>query len=553
MLPGLQRQGPGLDRHRSNGKPVGSSLIGQSFTDADGNAFPKYFQSRPSAAGDRLRPAGHQRQQPGPGKHRRHARRSVTSPKIDNGYKASLLTPVCSRSATIGQLGRRRRVPPVLHRRRRRRGAVGDRPARRARQRRPPDPRWSASTNRARRHRRPFLATYEGVRVECAKFGEDYSDRPDRARSVARPRRPGGTRGRRHRQRQRPGPRHLARLRRPPGQRASPRPAVSAADQSARACADNTDGRDLGFMGEPRVNVLAAQPGTGPEVSRRRADVPVDDEHVSRSVAGRSTSTRSAVNCASTWVRPRASARPSRCSAKRTAGWSAAPTRRRGRGDPRPQEDRRTARGHRDGRRRSYVDYRGSRFPELDVAAVLGRRPEVVLVDELAHTNTPGSKNAKRWQDVDELLDAGITVISTVNVQHLESLNDVVAQITGIEQQETVPDEVVRSADQIELVDITPEALRRRLVPRQRLRPRTHRRGAVATTSGRATSPRCGNSRCCGWPTRSTPRSRSTAPTTRSPTPGRPANASSSPSPVARSRRRWCAGPLASPRGPAPS
>jgi two-component system sensor histidine kinase KdpD len=110
-----------------------------------------------------------------------------------------------------------------------------------------------------------------------------------------------------------------------------------------------------------------------------------------------------------------------------------------------------------------YVTYRGSEFPELDVEAVLRRCPQVVLVDELAHTNTPGSKNAKRWQDVDELLDAGITVVSTVNVQHLESLNDVVAQITGIEQQETVPDEVVRRAGQIELVDITPEALQRRL------------------------------------------------------------------------------------------
>ncbi len=94
---------------------------------------------------------------------------------------------------------------------------------------------------------------------------------------------------------------------------------------------------------------------------------------------------------------------------------------------------------------------------------MIERRPQVVLVDELAHTNTPGSRNPKRWQDVEELLDAGITVISTVNVQHLESLNDVVTQITGIEQQEKVPDEVVRAADQIELVDITPEALRRRL------------------------------------------------------------------------------------------
>jgi two-component system sensor histidine kinase KdpD len=110
-----------------------------------------------------------------------------------------------------------------------------------------------------------------------------------------------------------------------------------------------------------------------------------------------------------------------------------------------------------------YIEYRGKRFGELDVEAVLRRQPLVVLVDELAHTNTPGSKNLKRWQDVEELRDAGITVISTVNVQHLESLNDVVTQITGIEQQEKVPDEIVRAADQIELVDITPEALRRRL------------------------------------------------------------------------------------------
>ncbi len=109
------------------------------------------------------------------------------------------------------------------------------------------------------------------------------------------------------------------------------------------------------------------------------------------------------------------------------------------------------------------IEYRGREFAELDVEAVLRRRPQVVLVDELAHTNAAGSKNAKRWQDIEELLDAGISVITTVNVQHLESLNDVVTQITGIEQQEKVPDEVVRAADQVELVDITPEALRRRL------------------------------------------------------------------------------------------
>src|ERR1700761_5870512 len=110
-----------------------------------------------------------------------------------------------------------------------------------------------------------------------------------------------------------------------------------------------------------------------------------------------------------------------------------------------------------------FLKYRGASLAEIDVPAVLARHPQVVLVDELAHTNTPGSKNQKRWQDVEELLDAGISVISTVNIQHLESLNDVVAQITGIEQKETIPDSIVREAAQVELIDITPEALRRRL------------------------------------------------------------------------------------------
>ncbi len=99
----------------------------------------------------------------------------------------------------------------------------------------------------------------------------------------------------------------------------------------------------------------------------------------------------------------------------------------------------------------------------MDLDAVLARKPQVALVDELAHTNAPGSRHEKRWQDIDELLDAGIDVISTVNIQHLESLNDVVESITGIVQRETVPDEVVRAADQIELVDMSPEALRRRM------------------------------------------------------------------------------------------
>ena len=112
---------------------------------------------------------------------------------------------------------------------------------------------------------------------------------------------------------------------------------------------------------------------------------------------------------------------------------------------------------------RHKLEYRGSVFEEMDLDAVLARRPEIALVDEFAHTNVPGSRNEKRWQDVEELLDAGIDVISAVNIQHLESLNDVVEKITGVPQRETVPDAVVRAADQVEMVDMTPEALRRRM------------------------------------------------------------------------------------------
>jgi two-component system sensor histidine kinase KdpD len=112
---------------------------------------------------------------------------------------------------------------------------------------------------------------------------------------------------------------------------------------------------------------------------------------------------------------------------------------------------------------RTTREHRGVAFEEMDLDAVLSRHPQVALVDELAHTNVPGGRYEKRWQDVQELLDAGIEVITTVNVQHLESLNDVVQRITGVQQRETVPDEVVRAADQIELVDMSPESLRRRL------------------------------------------------------------------------------------------
>jgi two-component system sensor histidine kinase KdpD len=108
-------------------------------------------------------------------------------------------------------------------------------------------------------------------------------------------------------------------------------------------------------------------------------------------------------------------------------------------------------------------EYRGREFREMDLDAVLERRPQVALLDELPHTNIPGGRHAKRWQDVQDLLDAGIEVITTVNIQHLESLNDVVQRITGVPQRETIPDAVVRAADQIELVDMSPESLRRRL------------------------------------------------------------------------------------------
>jgi two-component system, OmpR family, sensor histidine kinase KdpD len=112
---------------------------------------------------------------------------------------------------------------------------------------------------------------------------------------------------------------------------------------------------------------------------------------------------------------------------------------------------------------RRTVTYRGSQFTEMDLPAVLARAPQVALVDELAHTNVPGVEHAKRWQDIEQLLEAGITVISNVNIQHLESLNDVVQEITGVVQRETVPDSVVRAAEQVELIDMTAEALRRRM------------------------------------------------------------------------------------------
>src|SRR4051812_569153 len=109
------------------------------------------------------------------------------------------------------------------------------------------------------------------------------------------------------------------------------------------------------------------------------------------------------------------------------------------------------------------VQYRGTLIKEFDLDAAIARKPQLVLLDELAHTNAPGSRHPKRWQDVDELLDAGINVYTTINVQHLESLNDVVARITGVWVKETVPDAIFDKADEISLVDIPSEELLKRL------------------------------------------------------------------------------------------
>src|ERR1019366_436045 len=109
------------------------------------------------------------------------------------------------------------------------------------------------------------------------------------------------------------------------------------------------------------------------------------------------------------------------------------------------------------------VEYRGVQLTEFDLDAALARKPQLILVDELAHTNAPESRHPKRWQDIEELLLACIDVYTTVNIQHLESLNDVVAQVTGVMVRETVPDSFIDRADEIEVVDIPPEELRQRL------------------------------------------------------------------------------------------
>ena len=124
---------------------------------------------------------------------------------------------------------------------------------------------------------------------------------------------------------------------------------------------------------------------------------------------------------------------------------------------------------------RQRLEYKDRQLVEMDLDALLLRRPQLALVDELAHTNVAGSRHPKRYLDVEEMLNKGIDIYTTLNIQHIESLNDVVTQITGVRVRETVPDSMLDRADAIELVDITPDDLIQRLKGRKGLRPQTGR------------------------------------------------------------------------------
>ena len=139
---------------------------------------------------------------------------------------------------------------------------------------------------------------------------------------------------------------------------------------------------------------------------------------------------------------------------------------------------------------RQLVEYRGTKLAELDLPGVFRRAPELALVDELAHTNAPGLEHAKRYEDIDDILEAGIDVYSTVNIQHLESLNDRVAELTGVRVRETFPDTVLKGADEVVLIDLTPEALIDRLQAGRSIR-RTGSGLRSTTSSESRTWPRC--------------------------------------------------------------
>ena len=153
---------------------------------------------------------------------------------------------------------------------------------------------------------------------------------------------------------------------------------------------------------------------------------------------------------------------------------------------------------------RRTIEYRGLTIEEMDLDAVLARHPQVAVVDEIAHTNAPGSRNKKRYQDVLELLDAGINVICAFNVQHLESLKDVVERATGVVIRETVPDSFLKQADQVVNLDLDAGGPARAAARRQDLRPRQGRVGARPTSSRRTSCRACASWRCARWPSGST-------------------------------------------------
>ncbi len=175
---------------------------------------------------------------------------------------------------------------------------------------------------------------------------------------------------------------------------------------------------------------------------------------------------------------------------------------------------------------RHQVEYQGRTLGEMDIDAILERRPQLVLVDELAHTNAPGSRHDKRYQDVDELLAAGIDVYSTLNIQHLESLNDVVASFTRVRVRETLPDRVLENAD-IEVVDLLPDELIERLREGKVYVPEEATRALGNFFSKSNLSGVARSSRCAAPRRRSMRRCSTMSARTRSPAIGRRANASS--------------------------
>ena len=243
QLPGLRDNANG-SIVEVDGKPVGSSLIGQPFTDADGNALPQYFQSRPSAAGDGYDPMATSASNLGPESIVDTPDKPACSP-----WSARAAPPSASSKASTDRApfctgdG----VGAVL-------SVIGPRDARGN----VVNPTTGGQRQRTLRHHPAAVPGHLRGRARRMRPGRARTTRSARScRSAAPPGRPRGARRRRHRQRQRAGPQHLAGLRRPAGRRGSPRPAASATTRSAQVVADNTAGRTLGFMGEPRVNVLA--------------------------------------------------------------------------------------------------------------------------------------------------------------------------------------------------------------------------------------------------------------------------------------------------------